>query len=319
LLLFAYLLNRPTHNIPITGIEFEIKKGENSHTLSREFYSQGYIRSELLFIGFVKLFRMESKLKSGWIMIEPGTTTLQLIEKIINAKFITVSFTIPEGSNIEQIKEILINDGILTKQSINAFFSDPYYLKKLGLENYKSAEGFLFPDTYKIQKGVDADVVFKTMVSLFYDKLTMVYPEYSKLSQKQLFEKIIMASIIEREVKDPNEAPIVAGVFYNRLNTHMRLQSCATIQYILGKPKEHLLETDLLVDTPYNTYLYTGLPPGPICTPGFNSLKASFNPQKNDYLFFVVKDTQRGTHHFSRTYEEHLKAQSQYKAQKGFY
>lgn len=128
-----------------------------------------------------------------------------------------------------------------------------------------------------------------------------------------------MASIIEREVKNKEEAPIVAGVFYNRLKQNIKLQSCATIQYILEKPKEHLLETDLLIDNSYNTYLYYGLPPGPICNPGATALNAAFHPANHNYLYFVVQDPAKGTHYFSSTYQEHLSAQRKYKAIKGFY
>jgi UPF0755 protein len=128
-----------------------------------------------------------------------------------------------------------------------------------------------------------------------------------------------VASIIEKEVKVNEESSIVAGIFYNRLKTGMKLQSCATIQYVLDKPKEQLLESDLFIDNPYNTYFYRGLPPAPISNPGYHAIKAAFFPEKHNYLFFVVKDPAKGTHYFSTNYEEHLRAQKQYKQLKGFY
>lgn len=314
-----FISNMPTDNIPKTGVEFEIKKGDNVHIIANRLWKNGFIRSKLLFIGIIKIIGQESRIKSGWILLDSDSSTSKIIKTIVTGKYIDVSFTIPEGSTLSQIKEILIKDKIVTEEDLNKFFADTKYKSKIGLSKYKSIEGFLFPDTYKFHKGIDVDKIFEGMVNLFFQKLIDIYPSYKSLSEKELYEKVIMASIIEKEVKNSEESPIVASVFYNRIKMKMKLQSCATIQYILGKPKEHLLESDVLIDNPYNTYLYQGLPPGPICSPGENALKAAFSPSETEYLFFVVKDLEKGTHQFSKTYEEHLKAQSVYKARKGFY
>ncbi|MCG8569604.1 MAG: endolytic transglycosylase MltG, partial [Spirochaetes bacterium] len=199
------------------------------------------------------------------------------------------------------------------------FLAQKNYTASIGLSGQSSAEGFLYPDTYKVFKGSDTKTVFSTMVQLFFEKLQVIEPNYRSLTADELLEKVTLAAIIEKEVKNREEAAVVAGVFNNRLQQNMKIQSCATIQYILGEPKEHLLESDLLIPHPYNTYLNLGLPPGPICSPGYTALNAAFHPSKHKYLFFVVKDPARGTHHFSETYEEHLLAQQRYKQLKGIY
>lgn len=315
----VFWFNRETGNIPITGVEFEIKNGDNAYSISKRLYNFGYIRNEILFIAMVRVFKLDNRIKKGWIYLEADGKTSKIIQTIVNAKFITQSFTIPEGSNLRQIKDILINEKIVQKEDIEDFLQSSDYMSKIGLSGFKNPEGFLFPDTYKVYKGTEVEYIFSDMVKLFYKKMEKIYPSYKNIPKKDFYGRLILASIIEREVKNVEEAPIVAGVFINRIQIKMKLQSCATVQYILDKPKEHLLETDLLIDNPYNTYLYSGLPPTPIASPGENALRAVFFPDKNDFLYFVVKDPGKGAHHFSKTYEEHLIAQRRYKQIKGFY
>ena len=312
-------LNRSTGNIEIPGAEFEIIKGDSSYTLANRLYLNGFINSKELFIIIARALRLDRNLKTGFVRLLPEQTTIDIIRTIYSGDFIPISFTIPEGSTIKDIKKILISSGAADIEQVETFLSDVDYPAKIGLNGFKGAEGFLFPETYKFQKGVSVQVIFNEMVEMFFKKLSEIYPQYEKLSSKQLFDKVIMASIIEKEVKLPEESPIVAGVFYNRLKTGMRIQSCATIQYILEKPKEQLLETDLQIIHPYNTYIFPGLPPGPICNPGFTALKSAFYPAEHDYLFFVVKDPNIGSHHFSKTYSEHLNAQKKYKSIVGLY
>jgi UPF0755 protein len=314
-----FWFNRSTGNIDDPGVEFEIIKGDSSYSLARKLYLNGYINSKELFIVIARVLRLDKDLKTGWVRLLPGQTTLDIIRVIYGAEFIPISFTIPEGSTIKDIKKILISSGAADIEQIENFLSDENYPAKIGLNGYKSAEGFLFPETYKFQKGVRIQVIFNAMVEMFFKKISEIYPEYNNLSINSLYDKVKMASIIEKEVKLPKESPIVAGVFYNRIKSGMRIQSCATVQYILGKPKEQLLETDLQIIHPYNTYIFPGLPPGPICNPGYTALKSAFYPVEHDYLFFVVKDPNVGSHHFSKTYSEHLRAQQKYKSIKGLY
>ena len=311
-------MNRATLNIPITGYEIEVKAGYNAHKLADMLSEKKFIRSKILFISIVKALSLEKNLKTGWFYIDNNSSTSDIVKAIYSGKFITVSFMIPEGSTFKQINEILVKEQIVSQNEIADFLSTSDYPAKLGLLGYKNIEGFLSPDTYKFNKGTDIKTIYSAMIKLFYDKLKEIYPDYKMLNKKELLNKIILASIIEKEVKNHSESPIVAGVFNNRLKSKMKLQSCATVQFILDKPKEQLFENDILIDNPYNTYLYMGLPPGPICSPGYDALRAAFYPEKHNYYYFVVKNPAAGTHHFSETYEEHLAAQKKYKAIKGF-
>lgn len=313
------LMNRPTGNIDISGVEFQIKKGDSPHSVASRLEISGYIKSKLLFIGIVRLGKLENRLKPGWIILKPNSTTIDVMKAVFNGNFVTQTFTIPEGYTNEQVLELLIAEKIVDREDAEAFLAREDYLGQLGLAGFKSSEGFLFPETYKVYKGSSAKTIYKTMSSLFFKKLESVYPDYKSLSSDELYTRLILASIIEKEVASRDEAKRVSGVFYNRMRQGIKLQSCATIQYILKKPKEHLLESDLLLVHPYNTYLNYGLPPGPICNPGSEALSAAFYPEQHNYLYFVVKNPAKGTHHFSETYAEHLRARDRYKALKGFY
>lgn len=314
------LLDRASDKIPVSGTEFEIKVGDSASAIAFQLKERGLITSMLFFKVMTRVSGLDRKLQSGYVKINSGDRTTEIMSKIMLHEFVTVSFTIPEGYTWKEINQILIKNEIVREEEIQEFLSKENYLEEIGLsERYKSAEGFLFPETYTFYKGTKIDKIYKTMVKLFYQKISQIAPDYSHLSLKEFYDKIILASIIEKEVKSREEAPIVAGIFYNRMKQKMRLQSCATVQYVLSKPKERLLEEDLRVDSPYNTYLHDGLPPAPIANPGFEALNAAFHPQESEYLFFVVKDPEKGTHQFSKTYEEHLRAQRKYKVIKGFY
>ncbi|MBA7674849.1 Endolytic murein transglycosylase [subsurface metagenome] len=173
---------------------------------------------------------------------------------------------------------------------------------------FDNVEGFLFPDTYIVAKDLSADQLVEVMVKKFFENLQKI--PYTDYTEHDLKKMVIIASLVEKEARLDSERAIIAAVFYNRLHNGKRLESCATIQYILGKTKERLLISDLKVKSPYNTYLHTGLPPGPISNPGYKSLFAAVNPADVDYLFFVSK--RDGSHYFSSTYKEHLKAIKRY-------
>lgn len=159
------------------------------------------------------------------------------------------------------------------------------------------------------------------MVAAFRARLAGI-PEASALSETELNDRVILASIVEREYKQPDEAPIIASVFYNRLRIRMALQSCATVVYVLtereGKPHPEIIyDRDLLIRDPYNTYIHRGLPPGPICNPGLTSLRAVFYPATTKYLYFRVVDPEAGRHYFSTNLEEHIDARSLFIKQVG--
>jgi UPF0755 protein len=174
-------------------------------------------------------------------------------------------------------------------------------------------EGYLYPDTYLFPKAYPAGQVVRVMADTFFEKLTAIDARALDLSRDELKRIIIIASIVEREYRVSEEAPLMAGVFYNRLRTGMALQSCATVEYVIteiqGRPHPTVLyNRDIEIRDPYNTYIRPGLPPGPISAPGETALKAAFYPEPSNYLYFRLVDPGAGRHYFSQTLDGHIRA-----------
>ncbi|HAJ32240.1 MAG TPA: endolytic transglycosylase MltG [Candidatus Atribacteria bacterium] len=245
---------------------------------------------------FIKLMKLEDQLKYGEYDLSPSMNMLQILDKLVKGEVIAYKITIPEGYTYTQIAEILEKKEIAKKE---AFL-------KLIKDKEESLEGYLFPDTYEVPKQYGAEKIVKLMLSNFNQvSIENKFTDKAEEIGFSLDEIIILASIIEKEAKFSEEKSKVSSVFHNRLERGMKLQSCATIQYILEEPKERLDENDLKIDSPYNTYLYKGLPPGAICNPGLDSIIAALEPEEEDYLYFVLGEN--GRHIFSKTYQEHLK------------
>ena len=244
----------------------------------------------------IKSMKLEDQLKYGEYDLSPSMNMLQILDKLVTGEVIVYKITIPEGYTCIKIAELLEKNEIAEKED---------FLKLIEDEE-KALEGYLFPDTYEVPKKYGAENMVKAMLSNF-NKI-VIENKFIEKAEKigfSLDEIITLASIIEKEAKFSDEKNKVSSVFHNRLKKGMKLQSCATIQYILGEPKEILDENDLKIDSPYNTYLYKGLPPGPICNPGFDSIIAALEPAEEDYLYFVLGEN--GRHIFSKTYQEHLR------------
>ncbi|MDD5014998.1 MAG: endolytic transglycosylase MltG [Atribacterota bacterium] len=242
-----------------------------------------------------KLLKLEDQLKYGEYNLSPSMNMLQILDKLVKGEVIVYKITIPEGYTSVKIAELLEKKEIVEKEE---------FLKLLESEE-KNLEGYLFPDTYEVPKKYGAEKMVKVMLSNFNQ--LAIENKFNRKAEEigfSLDEIIILASIIEKEAKFSEEKNKVSSVFHNRLKIGMKLQSCATIQYILGEPKENLDENDLKIESPYNTYLYNGLPPGAICNPGLDSIIAALEPAEEDYLFFVLGNN--GRHIFSKTYQEHL-------------
>jgi UPF0755 protein len=275
----------------------DIPSGTNAKEIVHILEKNEIIRkNNYLFIILIKLSKLEDKLKFGEYNLSPSLNMLQILNKLTRGEIVVYKITIPEGYTSIQIAELLDKKEMVEKESF----------LKLVKYGEKSWEGYLFPDTYEVPKKYGAENMFKLMLSN-YEQVAVDNKLINKVEQTgfTMDEIITLASIIEKEAKFAEEKRQISSVFHNRLKSGMKLQSCATIQYILGKPKEKLEESDLEIESPYNTYLYKGLPPGPICNPGIDSIIAALEPTNEDYLFFVLGDN--GRHIFSKTYEEHLK------------
>ena len=224
-----------------------------------------------------------------------------------------LSFTVPEGYTIDQVANLLDSEGFVSREEFLSALKQPdfkfTYLAELP-EGQSRFEGFLFPDTYTVSPEMSGQEIVQLMLDQFEEIYT---PEYKKKAQElgmSDLEVITLASIIEREAKKPGDRPLISAVFHNRLKEGMLLQSCATVQYALGEVKPVLNYSDLQLESPYNTYLNLGLPPGPIASPGAASIKAALFPAEASYLYFVAKPD--GSHVFSNTLEEHNEAKRKY-------
>ena len=176
-----------------------------------------------------------------------------------------------------------------------------------------SLEGYLFPDTYFVPRPFPAATLVELMVKTFFENLGKIAPAWKNQDHGRMRDTVIVASIVEREYRLDEEAPLIASVFWNRLRRNIGLESCATLEYIITEIKqkahpEYITKDDEKLDSPYNTYKWAGLPPGPISNPGKTALEAAFHPTETSYLYFVLRDPQTGRHFFSRNLNEHNQA-----------
>jgi len=273
-----------------------IPPGSNAQEIVHILEENQIIRkNNYIFRVLIKLSKLEERLKYGEYNLSPAMDMFQILEKLVRGEVILYKITIPEGYTCIRIAELLEIKEILEQESF----------LNLVKNGEKSWEGYLFPDTYEVPKGYGSENMLKLLLSNFNHLVDKKLKDKAEEIGFSMDEIITLASIIEKETKFTEEMKRVSAVFHNRLKKDMKLQSCATIQYILVKPKEKLEESDLKIDSPYNTYLYPGLPPGPICNPGLDPIKAALEPADEDYLYFVLGED--GRHIFSKTYEEHLK------------
>jgi len=275
----------------------QIPIGSNATNIKNILEQEKIIRKNpFIFNMYVKIFNMESKLRYGEYIFSPSMNLLQILDKLTKGDVVRHKITIPEGFTYKQIAELLYKKEVI---DINEFLD-------LVKNKEKSWEGYLFPDTYEVPKHYGSEKMLDAFLTNFNRMIEK--HQIRDLAEKigySLNDVIILASIIEKEAKTFEEKKLVSSVFHNRLDIDMKLQSCATIYYILGNTTEKLSDSDLKIDSPYNTYLHKGLPPGPICNPGLDSIKAALEPADEEYLYFVLgKD---GEHLFSKDYSEHLK------------
>ena len=323
-LCFLLLFNSPVlsdDDVRITGIDgisyaenggyyFDVRRGETSQSVGNRLESAGLIKNRHF---WNLLCRLEKEhIKTGRYIIELPATQLNILRLLVSGKEILHSVTIPEGVTIRKAAKILEDAGFCAAEEFIYAASDPAILRHYNIPN-STMEGYLFPDTYSFPKEFPAHKIVEIMADNFYSKIESISPSLKRMSPAELDRIVVLASVIEREYRVAEEAPLIAGVFYNRLRINMRLQSCATVQYIIteiqGKPHPTvLLFRDLEVVNPYNTYMYAGLPPGPISAPGYISLRAAVYPETTNFFYFRLTDAASGRHYFSRTHDEHIRA-----------
>ncbi len=293
-------------------IILEIKSGTGLKEAARLLKKEGVIREEILFLAGHYIYFKNKTIKAGEYKFELPLSLYQVLEKIIHGDIYLRSVTIPEGSSIKDIAEILGDSGLVNKDE----FLEKCKSNKLVNEFNRDAldlEGFLFPDTYFLPKGITSEKIIEIMFNRFKERVG-IYKEKAEKMGFNFYEIIILASLIEKETAVPHERPLVSSVFHNRLKKGIPLQCDPTVIYAMKKEDAFhppLKGEDLLFPSPYNTYIHRGLPPGPICSPGISSIESALNPAKTEYLYFVSNGD--GTHTFSSDLTSHNRAVGNYK------
>lgn len=285
---------------------FEIKGGMLGNEVAQELARQGLIKDELAFRLLLRFHPQGKDIRVGFFELSPSESALEIFQDLQHAKDLTRHGTFPEGLVIPQVASIAKKASLIQDE---AKFRDlaSHGGKAFGDLFPESLEGYLLPDTYEFPYKCDEQVVLRRFTDEFKARVVPLWQRRkAKSPLKTLREIVILASLIEREAQVPQERPIIAGVYVNRLKIGMMLQCDATIQYALGKQKAVLLYSDLELDSPYNSYKHYGLPPGPIANPGMSSLEAAMSPTPSKYFYYVRDDVKNdGSHRFARTDAEH--------------
>ncbi|MBZ9624131.1 endolytic transglycosylase MltG [Clostridium sp. FP2] len=292
-------------------LHVNVKNGDTLYSILDDLNQNGAIKNLSIIKFYIKKNGVKSNIHTGKFFIPKDATVNKIITILttVGNEEDIIKVTIPEGFDINEIAKVLQEKGIIKSEKFIEScktYKLPTYIHEDANRKF-NLEGFLFPATYEFKADMSGKVIIKSMVDKFYSTINELNKE-KPIDMKKLDDIIILASIVERETSDANERTKVASVFYNRLDKDIKLQSCATVLYSLGKHKEKLYNSDLKVKSPYNTYKVEGLPVGPICNPGKASIKAGLSPAKTKYLYFVLDND--GKHFFTDDYNEFLKVKA---------
>jgi UPF0755 protein len=285
-------------------ISFVITPGVSLKYVSDSLEQKHVIRSAKVMLVWLKCTGQDRKMQAGRVTFLQGDGTLSASEKLLQAVAIEVSMKIVEGLTVEQTAGRIQSQLAIDSASVVRLAYDSSFISKFQI-NAKSLEGYLFPETYRFAKDVKAEEVLKKMVELFKASYTKIQFDPQVTSQYTVHEIVTLASIIEKEATLPVERARIAAVFHNRLKKGYPLGADPTVRFIFKKFNGPLRVSELNSDSPYNTRKFTGLPPGPICSPGLGAIQAAAAPLQTDELYFVAKWDGSGEHDFSRTNAEH--------------
>lgn len=296
---------------------FIIQSGETAKLVSDGLSKEKLIKDPEIFTDYLVYKGIDRLLQAGTYRLSPGLTPVEIAELLYDATPQDVAFSFLAGWRAEEVAVLLPASGLAipAEEFLNLVHNPPPSVSSLISSDLTSLEGYLFPASYQVLKSASSEELIRLVLNNFKNQLPMNYEDLLKENNLSLNEAIILASMVEKEAIIPDEVPLIASVFINRLKEGMPLQSDPTVQYALGYSAEQgtwwknpLTSEDLGIDSPYNTYLHQGLPPAPICNPGEASLKAVLEPAQTDFLYFRAACDGSGRHVFSLTYEDHLKA-----------
>ncbi len=300
-----------------------IKEGEGLLEISKKLEERGVVRSSHLFFSYVLVSGKRTEIKAGTYLFSYPVNIFEVTEKLVLGDVYSKRITIIEGWNLNDIATYLEDNGFGTKEEFYALAGRPPYIEEGeifqgypgSMDNYfgflsvkprdVSLEGFLFPDTYYVPFDAEMEDVILLLLKNFERKVITHLPD-----EVDLFEIITVASLIEKEVITDKDKALVSGIIRKRIHIGMPIQIDATVVYLTGKRSTRVSIAETKIDSLYNTYVYAGLPKGPISNPGLSSIKAALNPTKSDYLYYLSKPT--GETLFSKTLQEHNIAKNKY-------
>jgi UPF0755 protein len=283
-------------------IQLKIVRGMSSQAIADQLADKNLIHNPWAFLFATHLSRVSHRLQVGTYRLSGAMSIPQIIDHLRTGKVVTQQFVVPEGLTVAQTAKLWENARFGTAAAFNQAANDPRWRANCKIEA-NTLEGYLFPNTYQFPDGATPQVILEIMLNEFERRWTVGFTEEARALGYSKHEVITLASIIEAEARVADERPLVSAVFHNRLRRGWKLQADPTALYGLGNPDRPPRAADLRVDSPYNTYIYKGLPPGPICNPGMASMLAALRPASVDYMYFVAAGN--GRHHFSKTLREH--------------
>ena len=295
-------------------VVFEVKPGDSLSGVARRLEREGLLRDARVATWWGRWHGLDKGLHVGEYGLAASLSASEILDRIASGRVLTFEVVIPEGLTAAEIGRRLADAGLADADAFSAAVADPELARSLGVEG-DSLEGYLFPETYRMPRGRRAEEVAGVLVGQFLEAWQRLAPQ-AEARGLSMREVVTLASVVEKETGATDERPLIASVFANRLERGMRLESDPTVIY--GIPDfDGNLRRRHLDDTAnrYNTYQHTGLPPGPIASPGLDALRAVVEPADTKFLFFVSRND--GTHHFSRTYREHVNAVRRYQLRGG--
>jgi len=301
--------------LPISNksMEIEIPRGATFRQAVEILSKEGLVRDKNLFLFLGRINGMERKIKAGYYSIQGPLSPLTIFRLLKKGQIFEYEITIVEGDALREIAEKLSERNIISKEDFRKLSTDKEFISYHQIDA-PTLEGYLFPDTYRIPKGMDPKEAIGMMIVRMREKYSGELK--ARTSEIGLSERevLTLASIIEKEAEADNERPLISAVYHNRLKKGIPLQADPTCIYGIKSSGEKITEKDVRRKTPYNTYIIKGLPPGPIASPGIKSITAALYPAKVPYMFFVSNND--GTHRFSVTPEEHEVAVEIYRKKK---
>ncbi len=301
---FSAFIFIPTFFFSGQDVDVPVYSKTTAGEIARALKERGILHFALPFKLLAKLTHADRKLKAGLYRLNPGMSLWDVLTTLSEGKSELLALKVPEGYTAVQIAQELEKMKVMSVEDFMKTAEDKQALKSLGIPG-PSAEGFLFPETYRVPVGASAQDLMELMVRQFFDSVGSDFEDRCRQRGLTPYQAVILASIVEREAQKADERPIVAGIMYNRLHQKMRLEVNATLNYVLENKRAWLTNDQLNTQSPYNTYQHRGLPPTPICNPGLASLQAVLDPADVPYLYYVAKGD--GSQLFATTFEEHQK------------